>query len=138
MPDKDFIADWLRHAESDLITAQHMFEDVYPKQTKISAWHSQQCAEKALKSFLITHDIDPPRIHDLIKLVKLCQSIDAGFSEIQQDCQKLNPYGSEVRYPNELTADEAIVQALIGRAQKIYDFCIAKICAADTRFIKTQ
>jgi hypothetical protein len=32
MPDKYFIAEWLRYAEGDLSTAKYMFEDVYPKQ----------------------------------------------------------------------------------------------------------
>jgi hypothetical protein len=34
MPDKDLIEDWIRHAKSDLITARHMFEDVYPWKRK--------------------------------------------------------------------------------------------------------
>ncbi|MDR1469016.1 MAG: HEPN domain-containing protein [Spirochaetaceae bacterium] len=127
MDKKEFILDWIRHAKSDLNTARHMFEDVYPKETEISAWHSQQCAEKALKAFLVANDIDPPKIHNLDELDKLCQNIDAGFSEIWGDCQKLNPYGSAVRYPNELVVDEAIVQAAIKRAQKVYDFCVSRI-----------
>jgi HEPN domain-containing protein len=127
MPGKEFSTEWIRHAENDLIVARHVFNDLYPKQTEIAAWHSQQCAEKALKSFLVANYIDPPKIHDLIKLVKLCQNIDTSFSEIQYDCQKLNPYGSDVRYPNELVADETIARTLIGRAQKIYEFCVAKI-----------
>jgi HEPN domain-containing protein len=127
MAKKELVLDWIRHAKSDLITARHMFEDIYPKETEIAAWHSQQCAEKALKTFLVAHDIELPRIHDLEKLVKLCQNIDAGFSEIQYDCQRINPYGLVVRYPNELDIDETIAKTVIGRAQKIYDFCVIKI-----------
>jgi HEPN domain-containing protein len=131
MPDKYFIEEWLRYAKNDLIVAHHVFEDLHPKQTEISAWHCQQCAEKALKAFLVARDIDPPKIHDLDELVKRCQNIDAGFSEIQYDCEKVNPYGSGVRYPNELADDETIVKTLIWRAQKIYDFCAAKINSID-------
>jgi HEPN domain-containing protein len=127
MPDKDLLTDWLRYAAGDLITAKHMFEDAYPKQTEISAWHSQQCAEKALKSFLVACDIDPPKIHNLDELVKRCRNIDDGFSEIQGDCQKLNPYGAATRYPNGLGIDEEIAKVVIERAQRIYDFCVAKI-----------
>jgi HEPN domain-containing protein len=126
MVKKEFVLDWIRHAKSDLITARHMFEEVYPKETKISAWHSQQCAEKALKSFLVASEIEPPRIHNLDELVKLCQNIDSSFSEIQIDCQKLNPYGVITRYPNELDVDETIAKLVIERAQRIYDHCIAK------------
>jgi HEPN domain-containing protein len=127
MVDKAFILEWLRYAMSDLNTAKHMFEDVYPKEMEISAWHCQQCAEKTLKAFLVANDIDPPKIHNLEELDKFCQNIDASFSEIRYDCQKVNPYGSPVRYPNELDVDETIVQTLIKRAQKIYDFCVVKI-----------
>jgi HEPN domain-containing protein len=126
MVEKEFVLDWIHYAKSDLITARHMFEDVYPKETKISAWHSQQCAEKALKSFLVANEIEPPKIHNLDELVKLCRNIDDGFSEIQNDCQKLNPYGAATRYPNELDIDETIAKVVIERAQRIYNFCVEK------------
>ncbi|GMO21255.1 MAG: hypothetical protein Pg6A_08240 [Termitinemataceae bacterium] len=47
MDEKKLILDWLRHAKSDLNTSKHMFEDVYPKETEIAAYHCQQCAEQA-------------------------------------------------------------------------------------------
>ena len=31
MPDKDLLLDWLRHSVNDLISARHLFEDLYPK-----------------------------------------------------------------------------------------------------------
>ncbi|MDR0539754.1 MAG: HEPN domain-containing protein, partial [Spirochaetaceae bacterium] len=49
MPEINLIKEWLRYANNDLITAQHMFEDVYPKQTEMSAYHCQQCTEKGAK-----------------------------------------------------------------------------------------
>jgi HEPN domain-containing protein len=104
-----------------------MFEDVYPKELEISAFHSQQSAEKVLKAFLVAHDIEPPKIHDLEKIVKLCKNINGDFSQIEIDCQKITPYGVASRYPDEIAVDEAIVKTLIERAQKIYDFCLAKI-----------
>ncbi|MDR0705005.1 MAG: HEPN domain-containing protein [Planctomycetaceae bacterium] len=127
MDKKEFVLDWIRYAKSDLITARHMFEDVYPKETEIAAWHSQQCAEKTLKAFLVANNIEPPKIHNLEELVKRCQNIDSSFSEIQYDCQRINPYGAVTRYPNEWNVDETIAQTVIARAQKIYDFCVTKI-----------
>ncbi|MDR0707025.1 MAG: HEPN domain-containing protein [Treponema sp.] len=127
MSDKEFAAEWLQYASNDLISARHLFEDLYPKQTNIAAYLSQQCAEKALKAFLVANDIDPPKIHDLDKLVKLCQNIDSGFSQIQDDSRKLNPYGVASRYPKEILVDETIAKTILERAQRIYDFCIAKI-----------
>ena len=40
----DLAKDWLRFAKSDITTAIHMFENVHPKETEISCYHSQQCA----------------------------------------------------------------------------------------------
>ncbi|MDR0705003.1 MAG: HEPN domain-containing protein [Planctomycetaceae bacterium] len=127
MPDKNLLADWIRHATNDLIVAKHLLEDLYPKQTEIAAWHSQQCAEKTLKAFLVANDIDPPKIHDLDKLIKLCQDIDNSFSEIEIESASLSRYGVVTRYPNEWNVDETIAQTVIARAQKIYDFCVMKI-----------
>jgi HEPN domain-containing protein len=119
--------EWLLFANNDLISARHLFEDLYPKQTNIAAYLCQQCAEKALKAFLVFHDIDPPKIHDLERLVHLCQSVDAGFLEIEIDCKKINPYGAASRYPGEIFVDDTIAKTLIERAQKVYDFSTAKI-----------
>ena len=127
MPDKDLILDWIRHAKNDLISAHILFEDSYPKQTEIAAYHSQQCAEKALKAFLVFNDIEPPRIHNLIKLLDLCRDIDKSFLELTTECKRLDPFGSAARYPNELVTDDAIARTAIEDAQKVYDFCTAKI-----------
>jgi len=46
-----------------------------------------------------------------------------GFSAIVQYCIFLNPYGVQVRYPNELATDDAIAKLAIENAKKVYDFC---------------
>ncbi|MDR0550564.1 MAG: HEPN domain-containing protein, partial [Spirochaetaceae bacterium] len=61
------------------------------------------------------------------KLCELCINIDGDFSKLDAECKNLNPFGAEIRYPNELAADEPVAKAAIERAQKIYDFCTAKI-----------
>ncbi|MDR0486265.1 MAG: HEPN domain-containing protein [Elusimicrobiota bacterium] len=127
MPELDLTKEWLKYADNDLIVARHLIEDMHPKQTEISAYHSQQCAEKSLKAFLFFKDIEPPKIHNLPKLCELCKNIDAEFSSLEIDCERLNPYGSAVRYPNELAPDEIIAKAALDRAQKICSFCKAKI-----------
>jgi len=119
----DLAKDWLRYARSDLKTARHMFEDVYPKENEISCYHTQQCAEKALKAYLISRVIEPPRTHDLLELNNLCKTHNPYFITIQQYCIFLNPYGVHARYPNELAIDDPITKIAIENAQKIYDFC---------------
>ena len=119
----DLAKEWLRYAKSDLNTAIHMFHDVNPKETEISCYHTQQCAEKSLKAYLIAKNIEPSRTHDLLELNNLCITQDSRFSGIMQYCIFLNPYGVQVRYPNELAVDDAIVKTAIENTKKIYDFC---------------
>ena len=65
----DLAKEWLRYAKSDLNTANHMFKDVHPKETEISCYHAQQCAEKSLKACLIAMGTTPPYTHDLVELI---------------------------------------------------------------------
>ena len=123
----NLIDEWLRYANNDLIVARHSFEDLHPKQTEIASYHCQQCAEKALKAYLVFKNIEPPKIHDLKVLCKMCQKIDVSFASIEIQCSHLNPYGVVVRYPNELSPDEEMVKLAINKAQQVYDFCLKKI-----------
>jgi len=119
----DLAKEWLRYAQSDLNTAIHMFCVVHPKETEISCYHSHQCAEKSLKAYLISKKIEPPRTHDLVELKYLCVAQEPSFSSMQPYCVSLNPYGVQVRYPNELAIDEPITKQAIENAQKLFEFC---------------
>ena len=123
----DLAKEWLRYAKSDLNTARHMFSDVHPKETEISCYHAQQCAEKSLKAYLIAKETDLPYIHDLVELIRLCTALESNFSTIQPYCVSLNPYGVQVRYPNELSVDDSITAQAINYAEKILEFCENKI-----------
>ena len=123
----DLSKEWLKYSKSDLITAQHMFEDVYPKETEIVCYHCQQCAEKALKAYCIFTGIESLKSHDLIALCKLCMTKDNSFSNILDYCSRLNPYGVAVRYPNELFVDDEIAKNAIVMANQIYDYCFTLI-----------
>ena len=127
MSDLSLVQEWFRYSQNDLISARHLFENVYPKQIEIACYLSQQCAEKSLKGFLIFKDIDPPRTHDLVKLCQLCINYDSTFSKISNICSDLTPYGVGVRYPNQLTVDDVLTKSAISKAQLIYDFCVGKI-----------
>jgi HEPN domain-containing protein len=123
----DLAKEWLKYSKSDLSTARHMLEDVYPKETEIVCYHCQQCAEKALKGFCIFNNIEPPKIHDLISLCHLCMTLEDSFFHIIDNCSRLNPYGVIIRYPNELAVDEAIAKNSVVMAQEIYEFCYSRI-----------
>ena len=123
----DLAEDWLRYAQSDLNTAIQMFYNVHPKEMEISCYHSQQCAEKSLKAYLVSKEITPPHTHDLLELNNLCITQEAGFSSLQSSCISLNPYGVHVRYPNELSVDDSIAKIAVDNAKLIFDYVTGKI-----------
>jgi HEPN domain-containing protein len=127
MIDNRIIQEWLRYSQSDMIAARYMFYNVNPKQMEISVFHCQQCAEKALKAYLVAHEIDPPKIHDLSILCKMCAEIDEDFLSLMNISSDLNPYAVAARYPKQLVSDETEVEVAIGKAQQIYDFCVARV-----------
>jgi HEPN domain-containing protein len=128
MSDSKLVQEWFRYAQNDLVSAQHLFNDLHPKQSGISCYLSEQCAEKALKGYLFFKAIEPPRTHNLVELCQMCMKHDSTFSGILDACADLTPYGVAVRYPNELAVDDVLAKSAIGKAQGIYDFCTSKIC----------
>jgi HEPN domain-containing protein len=126
MSDPKIVKEWFQFAQNDLISARHLFEDLYPKQSAIACYLSQQCAEKSLKGFLFYKDEEPPRIHNLVELCQISMNHDTSFANILDDCSDLTPYGVAVRYPNEIGIDDAIAKLAISRASSIFDFCITK------------
>jgi len=131
MSDTKLVREWLKYSQNDLISARHLYNNLNPKQTEIACYLSQQCAEKALKGFILFKDIEPPKTHNLIELCQICINYDKSFLEILDDCADLTPYGVAVRYPNELAIDDAIAKLAIDKAQLIYDFCDKKVVAND-------
>ena len=59
-------------------------------------FHCQQCVEKSLKAFLMYHEINFPKIHDLLPLVKLCLNVDQRFKDF--DLSEFSGFGVEIRY----------------------------------------
>jgi HEPN domain-containing protein len=132
MSDANLVKEWFLYSHNDLIAAEHTFTDLHPKLLEIACYHCQQSAEKALKAYLIFKDIDPPKIHDLRRLYRMCAEQDADFIAINISCADLTGYGVVSRYPNGLVVDEIITKTAIEKAKQVYDFCYAKVSAEDS------
>ena len=65
----------------------------------IVCFHAQQCAEKYLKTYLVYHDIEFEKTHDLRKLVFLCSKVKKEFLDILEISKRLTDYAVDVRYP---------------------------------------
>lgn len=91
-------------------------------------YHTQQCAEKALKGYLVFQQQQVFKTHDLVELLKQCYQFDGQFWSFLDSAKILTPYAVEFRYPDDvISPDEADVVDAIKRAQAIIDFVKNKI-----------
>lgn len=119
--------EWLQKAVHDLKSAIKLADGPEPIYDT-AAYHTQQCAEKALKAFLAYNEKAIIKSHDLEQLITLCSEIDNSFEDLIDIAYNLNPFSTIFRYPSGLTdPDFNDVSDAIKDAKKIYEFVFAKI-----------
>lgn len=118
---------WLLKAKHDLYVAEKIAED--DEALDMAIGHTQQCAEKSLKAFLVYHKENIQKTHDLIKLLTLCVCIDPEFNSLNNEAASLNPLSTEFRYPEEelYLPSRHLMEASIYRAKIIFDFVKRKL-----------
>ncbi len=110
---KDFVRQWLTKAEEDLRTCRYLLKSQV-NVPAVAAFHAQQAAEKSLKAFLVWHQIEFTKTHDIAEILDLVARADEGLASCLQAASSLTPYAAEHRYPGDLpgpTMSDAI-QAL--------------------------
>lgn len=123
----DFVQQWLRKAEGDLEAAKILF------QSKMSdyftcAFHCQQATEKILKTFLVLHQIEFRKTHELQELLDLCKHADFSLSKELSFCSWLTPFGVELRYPAEYSeVDQQTAQKAVEDAQKVKEIVMKRL-----------
>ena len=85
---------WLKKAEEDLVVA----EDELGKIPWVSAFHSQQAAEKALKALITALGKQPPKTHSIEHLLLLIEESGIDISDVRE-ATSLSDYAVEARYP---------------------------------------
>lgn len=119
------LAEWIAKAEGDSNTAQRELRARRAPNYDSACFHSQQCAVKYLKAFLVSQRIEPPRIHNLVELLKLCIKRDGTFEMIRPALESLNVYAVVVRYPRTFaTKDEA--RDAVNAMKQVREFVRAK------------
>ena len=83
------------------------------------AIHAQQLAEKYLKGFLVFHEVLPPKVHDLERLIELCVSHDPTLESLHEDCARLVEVSGRSRYPGEADPTEAEARTAIDAARRV-------------------
>ena len=79
---EELTRNWLAKAQRDPLSAQHLAEAEIPLLDS-AAYHCQQAAEKAIKAFLVYHDIRFGKTHDLDVLLAQAAEINSAFSTIE-------------------------------------------------------
>jgi Uncharacterized conserved protein related to C-terminal domain of eukaryotic chaperone, SACSIN len=95
----DYLKNWLFRANEDIAVIKNLSESGLELYGSTICFHAQQAVEKFLKAFLVFHNIDFPKTHDLEFLLIECQKIDqSGFVF---DFGSLTDFGVSIRYPDD-------------------------------------
>lgn len=97
---KEYIRNWLFRAKEDFSVIESLANSGIEFYTSTICFHAQQSVEKYLKAFLVYHDVDFPRTHDVDFLLLECKKIDKNNFEF--DLKSLTEFGVSVRYPDDL------------------------------------
>lgn len=89
--------EWLKKADEDLTFASSVLPETtfYPQ----VCFHFQQAAEKYLKAYIVANDLEFRKVHDLRKLLKICEGKDNSFSLLRDEADYLSPFYVDTRYP---------------------------------------
>jgi len=123
-PAPEEVKAWLHKAASDLLAARILIEHS-TLALGPAAFHCQQAVEKALKAFLVYKGVLFDRVHNLVYLLDLCETIEPDFAALRDAAERLTPYAVEVRYPGdilELPVQEA--QQALTAAQMVWDYVL--------------
>jgi len=119
--------DWLFHANLDYLAAKCLIED--ERCYAATAFHCQQCIEKALKGFMLFKNRKLFDGHNLTWLCKQAMMMDEHFRDFLKDSVTLNKYYIETRYPADipLDVDYETVQNLFKITSDMLDFICDEI-----------
>ena len=113
---------WKEIADNDINLADFSANNMRPVPFALICFHCQQAVEKYLKYFLVFHDIEPPKIHDLEELEKRCEAIQPRFSMIYEKCSVLSGYAVQSRYPNEICLEKQDMDKALEYAKEVREF----------------
>ena len=96
----EYIRNWLFRANEDIAVINNLINTGVENYTSTICFHAQQASEKFLKAYLVNHDVDFPRTHDLDFLLLECQKLNKeSFNDI--NLKDLTEFGVSVRYPDD-------------------------------------
>lgn len=115
------VRDWIDKAEGDLVTAQRELRARKNPNYNSACFHSQQCAEKYLKGFMLHNNLPIRKIHDLRELSETIMQRFPEIDLISDLLAELNPLAVATRYPG-FDATRQIAKDAVRAAQQVRTF----------------
>jgi len=108
-----------------LATARKVATDPDPY-LDTAIYHCQQAAEKAIKGFLVFHDQEFEKTHDLRLLITLALPLEPKFSSFKEAAAQLTPYAAQFRYPGDvIEPNREEFEEALEAAQGLYNFVLS-------------
>ncbi|HPP51569.1 MAG TPA: HEPN domain-containing protein [Thermoguttaceae bacterium] len=122
------VRQWIAKAEHDWKIALDELATADPVSDMV-CFHLQQCCEKYLKAFLISHGREHPRTHRLEVLIHLCTKIDPEFQILRAwESDQLSRYATVLRYGEEFyMPSQQETQQAIAVTEKVRQFVSQKL-----------
>jgi HEPN domain-containing protein len=98
MGNTSIVEEWVEKADEDLEFALVNLQEGKPFIAQI-CFHFQQAAEKYLKAYIVAKDLEFRKTHDLPMLLNICISKNSAFETLSEECEYLNTFYVESRYP---------------------------------------
>jgi HEPN domain-containing protein len=95
---EDLVRKWLSYAMEDLRVAVHILSLTEHCPTYSIAFHAQQSVEKNLKAFLLFHQQEISKTHNIGRLLELCQPFATWTTDIEET-DELTYHAVVSRYP---------------------------------------
>lgn len=118
----DLVLGWIRKADSDLENALLCLSS--GKSLDTACFHTQQAAEKLLKAYLMAYSLPAPLIHNIEKLVELCEQHDPAFVSMKPLGALLTPYAVQLRYDEDFWPSEQETATALQSAQTLRAFVV--------------
>jgi HEPN domain-containing protein len=131
---KEETTEWIRKAEEDYSVAEILLDNKKKITYDAICFHSQQCAEKYLKSILFEHSIEFPYTHDLKYLARLLKDLCPWLQTYNASVKILTDYGSAFRYPGE-EADLEEARNAFRLCTEIRQRCIEQLSDTPSTFL---
>ncbi|MDR2574902.1 MAG: HEPN domain-containing protein [Treponema sp.] len=115
------VMEWIEIADDDFDSAE-ILNQAFRKHNEIICYHCAQAVEKYLKGYLEYKDIIPEKTHNISYLNSICSEQDNRFINIKAECDFLNKFSNDIRYPHRYETKENDVNFCINAVKKIIDF----------------